>query len=174
MKFTTAMTHLSSLKISLRQVLAFLGILFFSWQAAQAQQAMVLTKRKSGRVQKIMFVGDRITFREKSSAELETGHITGLEETGFRINGRFIPYDSLALVSETKRGLKLGIGLASVAAGAVVLFAGFQGFWVYPLGATLIGTGLVQAVIYGTRLLLHNRYDVTRKWKVQTRIFIDE
>ncbi|MCU0353164.1 MAG: hypothetical protein MUD08_05405 [Cytophagales bacterium] len=140
--------------------------------AAQAQtpNALVLTKRKSKRLQKLFLVGDKITFRLQNRQYFETGVITEIAPNGFFTNGRLVATDSLLIVSETGRGLKLALGLASAAAGGFILFSNtFRGFWIFPVGSALLGTGLIQAGIYGTRLALHNRYNVTRKWRIDAR-----
>ena len=137
---------------------------------AQTPNALVLTKRKSKRLQKYFLVGDKITFRLQNRRYFETGVITGVEPGGFHANGRLVSTDSLLIVSETGRGLKLALGLVSAAAGGFVLFSNtFRGFWIFPVGSALLGTGLIQAGIYGTRLALHNRYNVTRKWRIDAR-----
>ena len=144
--------------------------LAFIAQSVDAQDALVLTKRKNRRLEKVFFIGDRITFRLKDSPTFETGIINAIDKDGFHTNGHLVHMSDLTVVSENGRGLKFGLGVLSAAVGGVILFAGiFQGIWVYPLGAAFFGTGLIQAGLYGTRLLLHNRYDVQNKWRFDVR-----
>jgi hypothetical protein len=157
----------SKLKIPL--VFAVLCLVFLA-QSVEAQDALVLTKRKNKRLEKVFFIGDKITFRLRNSPSFETGIIAAIDKDGFFTNGHPVRMDSLAVVSENGRGLKFGLGVLSAAVGGVILFGGiFQGIWVYPLGAAFFGTGLIQAGLYGTRLLLHNRYNVQEKWRFDVR-----
>ncbi len=156
--------------LKLKTPLVFLVLCFLCIvHTVEAQDALVLTKRKNRRLEKVFFIGDRITFRLKEAPAFETGVISAIEKEGFHTNGRLIRMDDLAVVSENGRGLKFGLGILSMAVGGVILFAGFQGIWVYPLGAAFLGTGLIQAGLYGTRLLLHNRYNVQDKWRFDVR-----
>jgi|GEM_PF-7131677 len=151
-------------------LLLSLLLLFLHTADIQAQDALVLSKRKNKRLEKIFVVGDKIVFRLKESKTFETGIINGIEKDGFHTNGRLVHVEQLAIVSKTGRGLKFALGVASAAAGSVILFAGiFQGFWVYAVGSAFLGTGLVQTGLYGVRMLLHNRYNVEKKWQFDVR-----
>lgn len=157
--------------LHLRYIL-ILGLFFVCAcaQIADAQDALVLTKRKNKRLEKYFFVGDRITFRLNNSSSFETGVITKITKNTFLTNGHSVIIDSLAVVSENGRGLKFALGIISATVGGVILFTGiFQGAWVFPLGAAFFGSGLVQAGIYGTRLLMHNRYNVRDKWRFEAK-----
>ncbi len=157
--------------LKLKTPLAFAVLcLMFLIHSASAQDALVLTKRKNKRIEKIFFLGDRITFRLKGSSLVETGIIAAIDKDGFLTNGHPVLMSNLAVVSENGRGLKFGLGVLSVAVGGVILLSGlFQGIWVYPLGAAFFGTGMIQMGLYGTRLLLHNRYNVEEKWQFDVR-----
>lgn len=151
------------------RVLGFFLLLFFLVQAADAQKVLVLTKRKNGRA-KIFFLGDKISFRLKGDDIIERGRISLIEDGSFQINGRRVMLDSLGFVSEGRRGLRTAVGLLAVGVGGFILFSGvFQSLPVFLVGSAFLGTGLIQAGIYGIRMIAHDRYDLTKKWKIAAR-----
>ena len=151
------------------RVLGLFLLLFFLVQAADAQKVLVLTKRKNGRT-KLFFLGDKISFRLKGDDIIERGRISLIEDNSFQINGRRIMLDSLGFVSEGRRGLRTAVGLLAVGVGGFILFSGvFQSLPVFLVGSAFLGTGLIQAGIYGIRMIAHDRYDLTKKWKIAAR-----
>ncbi len=151
------------------RILGIFLLLFFLVQAADAQKVLVLTKRKNGRP-KIFFLGDKISFRLKNDDIIERGRISLIEDDSFQINGRRVMLDSLGFVSEGRRGLRTAVGLLSVGVGGFILFSGvFQSLPVFLVGSAFLGTGIIQAGIYGIRMIAHDRYDLTKKWKIAAR-----
>lgn len=151
------------------RVLAFFFILFFLFQIAQAQKVLVLTKRKNGRA-KLFFLGDKISFRLRGGQAIERGRITLIQDSTIQINGRQVMLDSLAFVSEGRRALRTALGLVGVGVGGFILFGGvFESLPVFLVGSAFMGTGMIQAGIYGIRMIAHDRYDLTRKWRIAAR-----
>lgn len=151
------------------RVLGLFLLLFFLVQAADAQKVLVLTKRKNGRA-KLFFLGDKISFRLKGDDAIERGRISLIEDDSFQINGRRIMLDSLGFVSEGRRGLRTAVGLLAVGVGGFILFSGVvQSLPAFVVGSAFLGTGLIQAGIYGIRIIAHDRYDLTKKWRIQAR-----
>lgn len=160
------MTH-SDVRMS--RVLGFFFILFFLAQTADAQKVLVLTKRKNGKA-KLFFLGDKVSFRFKGGDKIERGRISLLEDNGFQVNGHRVVLDSLGFISEGRRGLRTALGVASMGVGAFLLFGGvFESLPVFLLGSAFFGTGLIQASIYGIRMIAHDRYDLTKKWRIEVR-----